>query len=91
MNGTQVQTTIAPLVSFLAGLLAAKVPWLDVGAWTSIIGGILGVGATLWGAFAAKKTSLISTVAAQPDVQSIKLSSSASADLVQATPSNVTK
>lgn len=91
MNATQLQTTLAPIVSFLAGLLAAKVPFLDVGTWTTLIGAVLGIVATVWGAFAAKKTSLISTVAADPDVQSIKLEPSAPNAVLQATPSNVNK
>ncbi len=91
MNGTQIQSTLAPLVSFLAGLLAAKIPWLDTGAWTQILGALMGVGATIWAAVATKKTSLITTVANDPDVQSVKLQQFASASVVDATPNNVTK
>lgn len=61
MNPTQLQTTLAPIVSFFAGLLAAKVPWLDAGAWTQIIGGILAVAGVIWGAVAAKPSSLAAT------------------------------
>lgn len=91
MNATQIQTTLAPLVAFLAGLLAAKVPFLDVGTWTTIIGSVLGLGATIWGAISARKTALITTVANEPDVQSIKLAQFAPASVVQATPDNVNK
>lgn len=91
MNSTQLQTTLAPLVSFFAGLLAAKVPWLDVGAATQLIGAVVGVAATLWAAFSTKKSTLVSTVAQMPEVQSVKLEASASSDLVAATPTNVTK
>lgn len=91
MNGTQIQNTIAPLVTFLAGLLAAKVPWLDVGAWSSIIGSAVAIGATLWASFSTRNTAVISQAAALPEVQSIKLGPTASASTVQATPSNVTK
>lgn len=91
MNSTQLQTTLAPIVSFLAGLLAAKVPFLDAGAWTQIIGGLLGLGGVIWGGIATKKAALVSQVASLPEVQSVKLEQSAPADLVNATPNNVTK
>lgn len=68
MNTTQIQTTLAPLVSFLAGLLAAKIPWLDAGAWTQIIGALMGVGATIWAAVATKNSSIAATTQAMPGV-----------------------
>lgn len=91
MNGTQIQTTLAPLVSFLAGLLAAKVPFLDVGSWASIIGAVLGVAATIWAAFTTRNNAVISQAATLPEVQSIKLDPTATAATVSATPANVTK
>jgi len=71
MNTTQIQSTLAPLVSFLAGLLAAKIPWLDAGAWTQIIGALMGVGATIWAAMATKKTGLAVGLASYTDTQVI--------------------
>jgi hypothetical protein len=50
-----------------------------------VIGGIVGFAATIWGAVSASKANIISTAANQPEVQSIKLTSSASSDLVSAT------
>ena len=45
MNTTQTQTTLAPLVAFLAGLLAGKgVFGFDTATWTYIIGGVAGIG-----------------------------------------------
>lgn len=92
MNSTQLQTLAAPLVGFVAGLLAGKgVFGLDAGSWTTIIGGIAGTVATIWGVVATRQTALVSTVAAMPEVKSVVLDSSAPAALVQATPANVTK
>jgi hypothetical protein len=92
MNPTQIQTTVAPLIAFFAGLLAGKgVFGLDATTWTTIIGAIVAAGAAVWGAIATRGTSLITAAANQPEVQSIKLEPTASSDTVAATPRNVTK
>ncbi len=92
MNSTQLQTLAAPLVTFFAGLLAGKgVFGLDAGSWTTIIGGLAGTVATIWGVVATRKTALVSTVAEMPEVKSVTLTPSAPNTLVDATPANVTK
>jgi len=93
MNPTQIQTTIAPLVAFFAGLLAGKgVFGLDATTWTTVIGAIAAAGAAVWGAIATRGTSLISAAANQTElVKSIKLQPDAPQSLVTATPDNVTK
>ena len=91
MNPTQLQTTLAPLVSILGGLLAAKVPFFDAGTWGQILGGLLAFGGILWGAFAARSSAVISTAANDPNVASVKLASTAPQSLVESTPSNVQK
>ena len=92
MNSTQIQTTLAPLISFLAGLAAGKGLFgLDIASWTTLIGGLVGLGATIWGIFATRNTAVISQAAALPEVQSIKLEPSAPSATLNATPSNVTK
>ena len=91
MNGTQLQTTLAPLVSLLGGLLATKVPFFDAGTWGQILGGILTFGGVMWGAFAARSSAVISTAAAAPNVASVKLTANAPQSLVDATPNNVQK
>lgn len=92
MNPTQITTTLAPLISFFAGLLAGKgVFGLDAMTWTTVIGAILGAGGTVWAAIATRGKNLVTTVAQLPEVNSVKLEQSAPADLVQSTPSNVTK
>jgi hypothetical protein len=53
--------------------------------------GVVGLGATVWGALATRNNAVISQAAALPEVQSIKLEPSASSATVSATPSNVNK
>ena len=91
MNTTQWQTTLAPIVAFLAGLAAAKLPFLDLGTWTQVIGWIVGIAATALSAFVTKQSSLISTVSNMDDVKTVTLAASAPQSLVNATPANVTK
>ena len=92
MNPTQIQSTVAPLVGFFAGLLAGKgVFGFDAGAWATIIGALVAAGAAVWGAIATRGSSLITAVANQPEVQSIKLEAFAPQTLLSATPDNVTK
>jgi hypothetical protein len=92
VNSTQIQTTLSPLIAVIAGIIAGThlFGW-DSSAWSAVIGGLLGLGAIIWGNVASSKANIISTAANQPEVQSIKLMSSASSDLVNATPSNVQK
>ena len=71
MNGTQIQTTLAPFISFLAGLLAAKVPFFDLGTWTQVIGGVLAFGTVLWGAFTGRNNAVIAQAAALPEVKTV--------------------
>ena len=92
MNATNITGLAAPLITFFAGLLAGKgVFGIDATGWATILGGLAGVGATVWGVVATRQTALVSTVADMPEVKSVKLEESAPAALVQATPSNVTK
>jgi hypothetical protein len=91
MNGTQIQTALAPLVSVIGGLLAVKVPYFDAGTWGQILGAIMTFGGVIWGAFAARSSAVISTAAADPNVASVKLTANAPQSLVDATPSNVQK
>lgn len=92
MNSTSVTSTFGPLVAFFAGLLAGKgVFGLDAQTWTTVIGAAIAGVATVWGAIATRKKAQISAVASMPEVQSVKLEPSAPADIVSATPGNVTK
>lgn len=91
MNPTQLQTTLAPLVSILGGLLAAKVPFFDAGGWGQILGGLLAFAGIIWGAVAARGSAIISTAANDPNVANVRLISTAPQTLVDSTPDNVTK
>lgn len=91
MNGTQITNTITPIVSFIAGILAAKFAWFDAATWTSVLMGVVGLGATIWGAISTRNKAVITQAASLPEVQSIKLEPSAPQSVVAATPSNVTK
>lgn len=92
MNPTQIQTTVAPLVAFFAGLLAGKgVFGLDATTWTTVIGAIVASGAAIWGAIATRGTNLITAAAGLDEVHSIKLEPTAPQALVTETPANVTK
>ena len=63
MNKTQLQTTAASLVGIAAGYAAGH-GWLglDVGDWTTIIGGVVAIGAVLWPAIVTRAQSLKDTV-----------------------------
>lgn len=91
MNPTQLQTTLAPLVSLLGGLLALKVPFFDAGTWGQILGGILTLGGIIWSGVATRQSALITTVANDPQVKKVTLEASAPVGLVDSTPQNVTK
>lgn len=92
MNSTQLVTTLAPLISFLAGLAAGRglFGW-DVAQWTTVLGGIVGLGATVWAAITTRKSAQVSSVAAMPEVKEIKLESTPAGNALSAsTPANVT-
>lgn len=92
MNPTQTQTTLAPIIAFIAGLLAGKgVFGFDTATWTYIIGGLAGIGTVVWGAIAARKSAIVSTAAAMPEVKQVVLDPTVpgASALNAATPSNV--
>lgn len=71
MNSTQVQSTAAPIVGFIAGVLAAKFAYFDAATWSSILMGIVGVGATIWGAVNTRNHAIITQSAALPEVKKV--------------------
>jgi hypothetical protein len=72
MNSTQIQTTLAPLLTFLAGLAAGKglFGW-DAITWYTILGGLVGFGATIWAAVTTRNTAVIAQVASLPEVRGV--------------------
>lgn len=92
MNPTQITTTLAPVITFFAGLLAGKgVFGFDAATWATIIGGIAGVIGTIWAGIATRNKNMITTTANLPEVQTIKLEPQAPSNIVASTPANVTK
>lgn len=92
MNGIQTQNAGAAVVAFLAGLLAGKgVFGFDAATWTAIVGGIGGAIAAAWGAIAARKAAIVTTVADMPEVRGVTLNPATPGvhELNAATPSNV--
>jgi len=92
MNQMQVPTTIVPIISFFAGLLAGKgVFGLDEATWATLIGAVVAAALTIYGAISSRKSALVSTVAAMPEVKSVTLDATApaSASLSASTPDNV--
>jgi uncharacterized membrane protein YeaQ/YmgE (transglycosylase-associated protein family) len=71
MNGTQITNTLTPIVGFIAGILAAKFTVFDTVTWTSILMGIVGLAATIWGAFSTRNTAVVAQAAALPEVKTI--------------------
>lgn len=97
MNPTQIQTTLAPILAAAAGFLAGKGFFgLDSLGWMNILGGLTAAAATVWGAIAARKNAMVTTVAQMPEVKSITLDKNAAdttptkvAELNRNTPDNV--
>jgi uncharacterized membrane protein YeaQ/YmgE (transglycosylase-associated protein family) len=71
MNSTQVQNTVAPIVGFVAGLLAAKFAYFDAATWSAILMGLVGAGATIWGAVTTRNHAIISKAATLPEVKKV--------------------
>jgi hypothetical protein len=92
MNKTQLQTTFAPLIAAIAGFLAGKGYFgFDAQTWISIIGAIAALGATVWGAVAARPQALKDTTGGLPNTTVVTDKSSADAlpnnpDVVAVTP-----
>lgn len=62
MNTTQIQSTLAPLITFFAGLAAGKGLFgLDAATWTTIIGAVAGFVGTIWAAIATRSSSIAAT------------------------------
>lgn len=71
MNGTQIQNTLTPIVSFIAGILAVKFSMFDAVTWSSILMGVVGLAATIWGAVSTRNKAVITQAAALPEVNKV--------------------
>lgn len=84
MNSTQIQNTATPIVGFIAGILAAKFSMFDAVTWTSILMGVVGLGATIWGAFSTRNNAVIAQAVALPEVKTIVATPAAAAAITSA-------
>lgn len=72
MNTTQTQTNVAVLCAFLAGILSGRgVFGFDQATWVTILTAIAGLGMAVWAAIATRKTALVGTVNAMPEVAGV--------------------
>lgn len=95
MNKTQFQTTAASLVGVAAGYAAGH-GWLglNVTDWTTIMGGVVAIGAVLWPALVTRAESLKDTVGKMPATTVVTDKATADAlpnnpDVIAATPAIV--
>lgn len=92
MNNVQIPATIAPIVAFIAGLLAGKgVFGFDYTTWMIVLGGAAAAVMPFWTAYTARKNAVVSAAAGMPEVKEITLDRTVegSVDLNTATPANV--
>jgi len=91
-NPLQTNNSALMVVGYVAGILAAKLPFFDFATWNYLIlsaGGTIMVLAT---AILNRKSAVVATVANMPEVKSVELDKKVigSAALDAATPDNVT-
>lgn len=92
MNKTQVQTGAASLIGVLAGFLAARGYFgFSIADWTTIIGGIVSIGAVIWPFIATRAQALKDTTATLPNTTVVTDKASADAlpnnsDVIAVTP-----
>lgn len=90
-NPLQTNNTATMIVGYLAGIAAAKLPWFDFATWNYIIFSIGGVGLAAYTGFINRKTAVVATVAALPEVSKIELDKTVpgAKELADATPKEV--
>ena len=96
MNAVQLEAfarQVLPIIGTLMAVLGMKSATANaiVDMLMTIIGPITVIVSAVWSLFANRSASVISKAAALPEVQSIKLEPSASANTVAVTPVNVNK
>lgn len=67
MNPTQIQTTLAPIIATISGILAAKFSFFDGATWGALLSGAISMAAIVWGAFAARKAGVTNSAASYAD------------------------
>jgi len=90
MNWEQISSILRHILTFGGGFVVAK-GWISETLMLELVGVAITVGGAIWAMFNKTSAAIVASAAALPEVQSIKLEPSASASMVQGTPSNVTK
>jgi len=90
MNWEQISSILRHILTFGGGFVVAK-GWISETLMLELVGAAITVGGAIWAMFNKTSASIVASAAALPEVQSIKLEPSASASLVNDSPSNVTK
>ena len=88
MNSEQVQSLIRAILSAIGGYFVGK-GIIDASTMTSIVGALATLGVAVWGFFSKTNNAIVASAAALPEVQSIKLESTAPSSM--AAPVNVSK
>ena len=90
MNWEQISSILRHILTFGGGFVVAK-GWISETLMLELVGVAVTAGGAIWAMFNKTSAAIVSSAAALPEVQSIKLEPTASADLVAATPTNVNK
>ena len=88
MNWEQISSILRHILTFGGGFIVAK-GWISAEALPGVVGAILTIGGGIWAMFNKTPNAIVASAAALPDVQSIKLESSAPSAM--AAPANVSK
>lgn len=88
MNWEQISSILRHILTFGGGFIVAK-GWVSAETMTGLVGAVITVGGAIWAMVNKTPTNMIAATAALPDVQSIKLESSATTEM--AAPVNVSK
>lgn len=90
MNSTQLQTTFGPILGLIAGYFAA---WWGVDQATAlgVVTALAGLVYAVYTAIITRKSAMVSTVAAMPEVDHVTLDKTVpgATEMAAATPSNV--
>ena len=91
-NPLQNNSTAVAVISYLAGIAAAKLTFFDLATWNYIFMALGGLIFALWQFFITRKTTVVATAANLPEVDKIELNRTApnAQGLYDATPENVT-
>jgi len=88
MNWEQISSILRHVLTFGGGFIVAK-GWVSAETMTGLVGAIITIGGAVWAVVNKTSNNIVASAAALPEVQSIKLESSAPTSM--AAPANVSK